>query len=154
MFEIIKSIFKYHRGAFTAVSVMQLFTFIPAATIFWTTRENHIYYFMFAGAIAVIASWVFHWTTKDVRDSVKHFNIKMIILFIILAFLAAPVLLTFYFKVAIYFANFFVVVYPSDYRGPDRLISFLVVFAFYNLFFLVDYIKSIVKLFRKQPSNL
>ena len=149
MLELIKSIFKYHRGAFTAVSLLQAFTFIPAATVFGLVKQDHIYYYAFSAAVAVIASWVFHWTTNEARDVVKHYSIKMIAFFLVLAFLAAPVLLTFYFRIAIYFANFFEVLYPSGYGGPDRLISFLVVFGFYNLFFLGDYFKAIARLFRK-----
>src|SRR3989304_4458214 len=98
MLDMLKSVFKYHRGAITAVAMMNIFTFIPAATVFWLDAENHIYYYGLIAAVAILTSWIFHWTTKEARESTNHFSFKMILFFLILAFLAAPILLTFYFK--------------------------------------------------------
>lgn len=150
MFELLKTIFKYHRGAITAVALVNIFTFIPAATVFWLEPEKHLYYYGFIAAAAIITSWIFHWTTKEAREMVKYFNVKMVSFLLILAFLLAPVLLTFYFSTAIFFANFFEVIYPNVYQGPDRAVSYLVTFGFYNLFFLWDYVKGLIGLFHKK----
>jgi len=153
MFEIAKSVFRYHRGAVTSVSVLNIFTFIPAATVFWLDPEGHIYYYSLIAAAAIISSWIFHWTTREARSEVRHFFIKMFLFFLVLAFIAAPLLLTFYFNTALFFANFFEVVYPNIYRGPDRVISYLITAGFYNLFFIGDYIKGFFGLFSRKMAQ-
>ncbi len=147
MFNLIKSIFKYHRGAISAIALIHVFVLIPASMVFWLeeTQSMHLVYYALLASVAVITSWIFWWVTRDIKNSTKHFLLKMETAFAVLAFLAAPFLLTFYFDMALYFANFFEQVYSTQYFGPNRLISSLVAFAFYNVFFVRDIIKSTTK---------
>lgn len=145
MFELLKVIFKNHRGAVTSLAMLHIFTFIPAAMVFWMQEgeTNHIVYYSFIASVAIISSWVLHWVTKEARYTVKHYHIKMELFFMIMAILAAPFLLTFYIKTALFFSNFFEYIIKDSYNGPNRLISAAVVFGFYHLFFIGD-------LFRKK----
>jgi hypothetical protein len=146
MFEFLKSIFKHHRGAISAIALLHVFTFIPAATVFWFEQEPkfHVVYYAFAASVATLTSWVLSWVTRDIRYSIKHYFVKTEIMLAVMAILAAPFLLTFYLGTAVYFANFFEQVYPANYLGPNRAISAIVIFVFYNLFFYKDLI-SIIK---------
>jgi len=137
MFDLIKIIFKQHMGAISAIALLHVFTFIPAAMVFWLEKESssHIIYYFFAGAVAVVTSWVMSISTKESVPNVKHYLIKMEMILIIMALLAAPFLLTFYFETAIFFSNFFEQIVSPNYFGPNRAISAVVIFVFYNLFF-------------------
>ena len=145
MFDLIKSIFKYHRGAVSAIALLHIFTFIPASMVFWTEKgeQYHIAYYAFVAAVAVISSWVLYWVTRDVKSRVKHYMIKMEMIFVIGAILSAPFLLTFYYETAVFFMNFFEQAYTFSYFGPNRLISAAVIFIFYNLFFIKDLAASL-----------
>jgi len=151
MFDLIKSIFRQHRGAMTAIALLHIFTFIPAAMVFWLENEinPHIIYYFFIAAVAIITSWIMSTITKESRPTVSHYLIKMEIIFAIMAFLAAPFLLTFYFETAVFFANFFEKVFSPEYLGPNRIISAAIIFIFYNLFFYRELARSIVKKFKK-----
>jgi len=152
MFDLIKSIFKYHRGAITAIALLHIFTFIPAAMVFWLEKQEnlHIVYYFFIAAVAVITSWVMGIVTKDAKPNVKHYLIKMELVFLIISFLAAPFLLTFYFETAIFFSNFFEEIISHSYFGPNRIVSMAVIFVFYNLFF---YKELFLKIFRKNAQK-
>jgi small-conductance mechanosensitive channel len=151
MFNLIKAIFKYHRGAISAIALLHVFTFIPASMVFWFEEQKnmHLVYYALIAAVAVLTSWIFSWVTKDIKPTTKHFLLKIEIAFAILALLAAPFLLTFYFGTAIFFLNFFEQNYSILYTGPNRAISAAIVFVFYNLFFAKDIIKS----FRNSGKN-
>jgi len=145
MFDLIKAIFKYHSGAVSALALLHIFTFIPASMVFWMEKEgnSHLVYYAFVAAVAILTSWVMHWVTRDVKSSVKHYMIKMELILVAGAILAAPFLLTFYFETAVFFSNFFEQVYSFSYFGPNRLFSAVIAFAFYNLFFYKDLIESL-----------
>jgi hypothetical protein len=145
MFELLRTIFKVHWGAIWAIALLHIFTFIPASMVFWMekSRQNHLYYFGVIASVAIITSWVFHTVTSDVKNNIRHFTIKMELLFAILAVLSAPFLLTFYLQTAVLLSNFFETTVQSQYAGPNRLISALVIFAFYNLFFFGDLVRSL-----------
>jgi len=140
MFDLIKAIFKYHRGAVSALALLHIFTFIPASMVFWMQGDSqvHLVYYAFIAAVAILASWVLHWVTRDAKAVVKHYMTKMEIIFALAAVLSAPFLLTFYFYTAVFFSNFFEEVYSFSYFGPGRIVSAAIVFAFYNLFFIGD----------------
>ena len=155
MFNLLKTIFKYHRGAVSAVALLHIFVFIPASMVFWFEKQEqlHILYYTLIAAVAVITSWIFAWITGDIKQSTKHFIFKMEIIFAILAALAAPFLLTFYFETAVFFSNFFEEVYSFEYFGPNRALSAAIIFVFYNLFFSKDLIASVRGLMRKNISS-
>ncbi|MEM4336921.1 MAG: hypothetical protein QXG86_02870 [Candidatus Woesearchaeota archaeon] len=150
MFEIIKIIFGKHKGAFTSIALINIFTLIPAATIYWLETEEHIFYYALIASVSTVTSWIFYSITKEIKSSIKNFYVKIAVLLLVLAFCMCPLLLTFYFRVALFFANFFEVIYPSIYAGPNRIISFITAFIFYNLFFIPAYLKNILTLLRRK----
>ncbi len=147
MFDLIKAVFAQHRGAVSALALLHIFTFIPAAMVFWLENDpaHHLVYYAFIAAVAAITSWVLSAITKGAKPDVNHYVIKMEVTFVLLALIVAPFLLTFYLKTAVFFANSFGQVYPDVYTGPNRAVSATVVFLFYNLFFYKDLFAGLIK---------
>lgn len=134
--------FAKKRGALSALFLIHIFTFIPASILLWfAEKEQHYVYYLFAGGIAVITSWIVLASGEDFIKTINNFKKEFLlpanIFFIILYLLFCYGVSEFYFIIAELFAPFEVV-----YVGPSRLVTFLVVMACYNSFL-------IPKIFRK-----
>lgn len=127
--------FAKRRGALSAVFIIHIFTLIPASMLLWLEDEHHVIYFIFAGGIAVITSWIIHDSGREllleIENFAKSFLVPANILFGLLYLVFVFGVTTFYLYVAKLFAPF-----EINYLGPSRLLAFFVVMVCYNSFFL------------------
>lgn len=147
MLELLRSVLKEHKVGIYTIALIHIFILIPASMVFWfeTERNLHLVYYITVAAVGVITSGIFKSIVWDKKDMTKHFMLKIEISLAVLAILSSAFLLTFYFQTAVFFSNFFEYIYSFEYFGPNRALSAVIIFVFYNLFFYRDLIASLRK---------